>query len=300
MQIHRSNPNAERSSKWIITVNDDPKAFYARLSAIANMTNVRYICGQLEKEAHLHFQGYIQLFKVQRLSWMKSNISKTAHFEKQAARDNVQAQAYTRKQRTRVAPWKEFGEFAAGRGSRTDIVALYELAKSDLPLIRIAALMPKEYMKYYKAVQHVRHLPAMEVPWIRNDLKVTVLYGPPGTGKTHWAYEKDPNLYAIPVGKDLWWDNYIGQDTVLMDDFSGQARLVDLLRILDKYPVMVPVKGTFVYLHCIHIIITTNVPVEDWYDYSKRKDSEIALMRRIHTHYACRKEGNLYIREIIE
>lgn len=58
-------------------------------------------------------------------------------------------------------------------------------------------------------------------------------------------------------------------------------RLVDVLRLLDIYPVQVPIKGSFVYLHATVIIITTNVPLEDWYDYTRRKDSYEAMKRRI-------------------
>lgn len=62
--------------------------------------------------------------------------------------------------------------------------------------------------------------------------------------------------------------------------FLGQVRLVDLLRYLDKYPVQVPVKGSFVFLHCTTIIVTTNVHPDQWYDYTKRQSSEVALSER--------------------
>ncbi len=298
MKINRST-QTNRGTKWILTINRDAEAFYSELeNTVREVNSIRYLCGQLEKgeQGHVHFQGYIQFYRTTRRSWIMNNLVKCdARVQKGT---NDQARNYTRKQRTRVAIWKEAGQFAKGRGSRTDISGLYELAKdTNMSLQAIAEEMPSAYMKYYKAVAHIKTLPALIAPWIREGLKVTVLYGPPDSGKTYWAYKQDQKLYAIPVGKNLWWDNYVGQETVLMDDFSGQMRLVDLLRVLDKYPVLVPIKGSFVYLQCLHIIITTNVPLCDWYDYSKRKDSEEALNRRVTDYLQCRKEGNLYIRE---
>ena len=73
----------------------------------------------------------------------------------------------------------------------------------------------------------------------------------------------------------------MGQSTVLIDDFAGNVGLTQLLQILDRYPVQVPVKGGFVWWCPNVIIITTNVPLEQWYDYSSRQDSLAALQRRI-------------------
>ncbi len=137
-------------------------------------------------------------------------------------------------------------------------------------------------MRYYKAVQHVRQIGALDKPPIRQELVVSLYIGKPGTGKTRAAYEEDGDLYALPLGKDLWFDNYAGEKTLLLDDFSGELRLVDLLRLLDVYPIQVPVKGSFVYLQAIRIIITSNVSMEYWYDYVSRQDSLDALKRRIH------------------
>ena len=38
------------------------------------------------------------------------------------------------------------------------------------------------------------------------------LYGPPGTGKTRFCYDTCPDLWAIPLGKNLWFDNYQGEN----------------------------------------------------------------------------------------
>jgi len=158
--------------------------------------------------------------------------------------------------------------------------ALYKQARTAKTLLEVAEACPSQYIRYYKAVQHVRQIEAFDKPTRQSDLKVFLYYGPPGTGKTRLAYETAPDLYAIPLGKTLWFDNYAGEPDVLIDDFSGNLRLVDTLRMLDRYPIQVPVKGGHVWWCPTTIHITTNVHPRNWYDYSKRADSYRALTRR--------------------
>lgn len=62
----------------------------------------------------------------------------------------------------------------------------------------------------------------------------------------------------------LWWDGYIGQKTVVLDDFRPWwCPFSFLLRILDRYPIRVQVKGGFVNFVPEKIIITTPLNIED-------------------------------------
>ena len=45
-----------------------------------------------------------------------------------------------------------------------------------------------------------------------------------------------------------WFDGYDGQDTAIFDDFRASGnRFSYILRLIDRYPMDVPVKGGFVY-----------------------------------------------------
>lgn len=120
-----------QSTRWCFTVNADAETFYEGLETLFNdVDGIKYICGQLEKAStgQVHFQGYVQLSRSQRLNWLKSNISETAHFEKQMAKYNDQARDYTKKDDTREREWKEYGEYNRGRcpggpsGKRNDLI----------------------------------------------------------------------------------------------------------------------------------------------------------------------------------
>jgi len=148
-------------------------------------------------------------------------------------------------------------------------------------------------MRNFRSVDRVRLL---FKPQRKRDVKVMIAYGIPGTGKTTVCgelAEKNGDSWDIPLGKDLWFDGYDGQKTVLLDDFAGRMShisLNDCLRLLHDRVVQVPVKGSFKWWYPEYIMITTNVHPRLWYDYTTRTNSWIALTRRIHEVYWFRKE----------
>lgn len=253
------------------------------IEAFQNHPKFRYLVFQKElgEENQIpHYQGYVEFSAAVYLSAM-SKILGRAHWEtRRGPRDD--ARKYCMKEDTRTeGPW-EAGEYEQSRGHRSDLDAIYKMAREGAAVEVIGDAHPALYLRYYKAVTHVRRMGALTAPGSRLDLKVSFFFGPPRLGKTRLAYARDPNLYSIPIGKDIWYDGYTGQNTLLIDDFSGQMRLVDLLRALDVYPVQVPVKGDFVWLKCKNIILTSNVHPKMWYDYTTRRDSQEALFERFH------------------
>ena len=120
------------------------------------------------------------------------------------------------------------------------------------------------------------------------ELEVVLYYGETGTGKTrtwHDKYVGSEEFYRVPVGRDVWFDGYDMHKYVLLDDFSGAAShmsLATLLQILDRYPLQVPVKGSFVWWMPDKICITTNIRPIHWYKWEGRESQYQALKRRIH------------------
>uniref|UniRef100_UPI004048114D hypothetical protein n=1 Tax=Roseivirga sp. TaxID=1964215 RepID=UPI004048114D len=260
---------------WCFTVNN----YTYTPTALPPHGKYAVIGREVGAEGTPHLQGYIEYDCTQRPSavyrWLQAKCYATPR-----RGSSVQARTYCMKEDPSPL---EFGTFVPpAPGRRSDIDALYDSATSGQSLAQVASEHRGTYLRYYRAVQHVQALPALEAPPLRTSLHVSVFEGPPGSGKTATAYALYPNLYAVPLGKDIWFDGYTGQDVLLFDDFSGQMRLVDLLRFTDIYPVQVPIKGGFVYLQCTKIIFTTNVPLAHWYNFSARQDSLDALSRRVH------------------
>lgn len=93
--------------------------------------------------------------------------------------------------------------------------------------------------------------------------RVIVITGPTGTGKSKWAADTFPGAYWKP--RSDWWDGYIGQDTVVLDEFYGWIAHDLLLRLCDRYPLNVQVKGGTVNFISKTIVITSNKSPKQWY-----------------------------------
>ena len=58
---------------------------------------------------------------------------------------------------------------------------------------------------------------------------------------------------------------YMGEKTVLIDDFYGQIPFAELLNILDGHRLQLNVKGSHAYAAFDTVIITSNESPLDWY-----------------------------------
>lgn len=278
------------NTKWIMVENGDAQLFYDNLQTLFNSKkgHIRYICGQLERASttgHLHFQGYVQLTRNQRTSWMRNNISATAHYEGQSEdATNIQARAYTMKDDTSVSEFIEFGKFVKGKGERTDLTGFVNEVKSGATKRSLLDSDPNNMAKYDRLYNTVRSLYKPKRPEAYEH-KVVLLYGDTGTGKTRKALEDYPDIFEMPLqtSNTLWMDGYDGHKEVLLDDFAGKlSRLscVNTLKLLDRYPIQVPIKGGFTWWIPETLVITTNYHPRDWYEWEKREQSWAPLKRR--------------------
>lgn len=264
---------------WCWTLNNYTADEEKAVAQLADVDEVKYICYGKEVGANStpHLQGYLELAKKKRLGGVKKLVGLArAHFEPRRG-TQLQAIKYCQKD----GSFFEYGEkkLDSTTNLKQDrLKVLKKLADEGSSPADLFNADPVIYCQCYKAIERLASFNT--VVRIR-DLEVHLYHGKPGTGKTRQAYERYPKIYAFPIGKVLWADGYYGQKEVLLDDFSGNMRLVDTLRFLDRYPIQIPIKGGFVQWCPDLIIITTNVHPKLWYDYSKRTDSEKALKRRI-------------------
>jgi len=93
-------------------------------------------------------------------------------------------------------------------------------------------------------------------------------YGAQGTGKTRAVWETiqdDSRVYPVPTSSaQPWFDNYRpGHHTViLVDDYRGQWPIPFFLQFLDRYSLLLPVKGSHMPMGRAKIYVTSNEPLE--------------------------------------
>lgn len=135
---------------------------------------------------------------------------------------------------------------------------------------------PEMYIKYHSGMEKLNQFLNSK----KRDFKPEVIwiYGKTGTGKTRYVFEKEPDLWIS--GKNLeWWQGYEGQEATLFDDFRGDfCTFHELLRILDRYPYTVMVKGGSRELCSKRMYITCPEHPKDVYQTVEDKGQ---LLRRI-------------------
>lgn len=97
-----------------------------------------------------------------------------------------------------------------------------------------------------------------------------------------------------------WWDGYCQQPVVIIDDFYGWLKYDELLKIADRYPYRVPVKGSYEEFNSSTIFITSNVQVDKWYKFDGYDPR--ALYRRIteYKHFDRLDDGTFCNHDIID
>lgn len=246
---------------WQITINNPSDSEYPDPQKIKDL---RYVIWQKEKgeqEETPHFHAHFEFKRSIRFTTIKKLFPR-AHIE--SVRDREESMRYCCKVDTRIDGPFEWGTYEkGGQGRRNDIVKLYESVKSGKSNKEILEESPAAYMRYYRAVSHVRSVIAEPRNFKTN---VIVVYGKEGLYKTTYCKDKTNNDYYIkPRGQ--WWDNYDGIKDVIIDDFYGWIKFDEMLRLGDENSMQVEIKGGYVNFASKNIYITSNkLPILWWKD----------------------------------
>lgn len=95
--------------------------------------------------------------------------------------------------------------------------------------------------------------------------KVVVVWGETGTGKSTFCWDQAAGRSTFVPGDFQWFDGYHGQDIVILDDYRGEYPIAFMLRLLDRFPMQVPIKGGFTSWSPRKVYITSNVAPQYWY-----------------------------------
>lgn len=223
--------------------------------------------GKTNKTPHL--QGYIEFNNRKYFSTLKA-FNPNIHWEKRLG-SQLQAINYCKKEGNYV----EYGDKKV-QGKRNDISYYKELAlkegmkkvveEGNFQEIRTCEL----YLKYKEEERNFKP----EVIWI---------HGESGSGKSLKASEEKDAYWK---DKSQWWDGYDKHNTIIMDDFRSSDMKFDyLLRLLDRYPMRVQVKGSSRQMLSKKIIITSIYSPEEIYShyaqYNNNREPINQLLRRI-------------------
>lgn len=241
------------SRSWVFTINN-PES-----NEVPQVFNAKYCVWQREQGENgtQHLQGYCQFDNSCRLAALKK-LCPSAHWEKRRG-THEEAVAYCSKEDTRIEGPFSYG-LPSTQGKRTDLDIVADVVKAGGTLEEVARLHSATFVKFFRGLTALK---CTLTPPRNHFTESIVYYGATGTGKSHRAFTGYPDAYWLPQGK--WFDNYSGQETVVIDEFYGWLPYSFLLRLLDKYPLLVETKGGHVQFVAKLVLFTSNTPPWEWY-----------------------------------
>jgi len=196
-----------------------------------------------------------------------------------------QAIAYCEKEESRDLTagfgFVQFGERPAGpgQGCRTDLAEIGKRLRDGETIKQVAQDHPGDYIRYHRGLTAFAAL--FSAPrTVTTD--VFWFHGSTGSGKSHAARELSPDAYWKSMDSSKWWDGYDGVADVVLDDYRCNfSTFTFLLRLFDKYPLQVEVKGGTVNFNARRVFVTAPHPPDVMWSNREEKGDLGQLTRRI-------------------
>lgn len=165
------------------------------------------------------------------------------------------------------------------QGERTDLEDIKKRIDENATMYEIANDHFGDYIRYHSGFSKYQELVRKEQTKKFRHVEVEVIWGPTGTGKTRRCYNPD-KCFKIQGSAMNWWDGYEGEKELLIDEYSNDVGITELLGILDGYQLRLPVKGAHTYANWTKVYITSNIDPLQWHMNAREMHRE-ALRRRI-------------------
>lgn len=197
-----------------------------------------------------HVHMVLEDVKAMRFSYIKNNFYKGANIQetkgnRKQAEDYIQKRGVFAEKGETVEFIVRHGEIQGRQGRRT-FDDIYKRLESGETPEDILAESPSIYLHYDVIKKMYYDIRSHNTPIIR-PMKVIWHTGKSGSGK---SYERvklasligEENIYYLTAFNSGSFDNYNGQKVLWIEDFRGEFKLQELLRLLDVYKAEVPAR----------------------------------------------------------
>lgn len=220
-----------------------------------------------------HWQGWIQFKNKKRKGIFKKLWGRKIYNDPRYGSE-FQNEKYCAKD----GKYKQLGTLKF-QGHRTDLEHVKKMIDENVPMIEIADAHFGDFLRYHSGFTKYRQLVRKEQTKKFRNVEVIVRWGKTGTGKTRGCYNPD-KCFKIEGSKMQWWDDYEGEEEILIDEYSTDVKITELLNILDGYQLRLAIKGGFTYANWKKVYITSNIHPDEWHSEAKQIHKD-ALARRI-------------------
>lgn len=239
-----------------------------------------------------HVHMVLEDTKTMRFSAVKKSYCQGMHFEptkgnKSQADDYINKRGKFEEKGETIEYICYHGEIRGSQGKRTDLTSLYNMIQDGFTPNDILRENPNSYR--YKSVLKDMYFQKRfdETPLVR-EVKVYWHLGATGTGK---SYERinlvekygEDNIYYLTTFNSGAFDNYNGQAILWIEDYRGEFKFQEILRLLDVYKAEIPARYCNVKALWNEVHITSSLTPNQCYSeiYANHDDRIEQLLRRI-------------------
>lgn len=271
------------SKNWVFTVFDTKGCFIGNMEKLSKYKTFQFCCAGEEvcpDTGNIHYQSFLQMKKCISRKDLQRYTGYQNWCEPMKGKAS-EASEYCEKGRQSHEEWEKEGHFGPNygvgakvhnwgeifikeekQGKRNDLLDIRNrtLAGEEITdLLEDGLINNQQQLRFAENLQKYRKVKRRETP------EVYSLFGSSGTGKSFFCEKIAPDAFWCNDPALKWWDGYMGQEEVVIDEFRGGCPLSWLLRILDSKPLRVETKGGTVDFVPKRIFITSHRNLEEVY-----------------------------------
>jgi len=219
-----------------------------------------------------HLQGFLR-FKTEKSLKQMKKISPGAHWENQKG-TSEEASTYCKKE----GHFVEVGTLPMSQKRKGECnIERWEEAREACKEGRFEDVPADIYMRNLNAC-HKIYAMSQNVPTaLSGELTNEWIWGPAGSGKSSLAVRENPGAYLKGLNK--WWDGYVAQEAVIVDDMDPfhKSLAQEFKQWGHHHPFPAETKGGSMCIRPKKIIVTSNYRIDDVWE---EENTRAAIHRR--------------------
>lgn len=277
----RAKNGSGRARRWAFTFNNYTEDDCKHICSLASHVDIRYLIvgREVGKSGTPHLQGYVELRQPTRITGLKRLLgSNTIHVEAAFA-SGQRNKLYCTKPGSELLV--EAGNLEGDQGQRSDLDRVAQSVLQGASARDILELAPSTFIRYHRGIERSIELMRTQRSFAT---QLVWCYGASGSGKSQLVARESANFYGesvswVDVEKGHFFNNLAsGCKGVVFDEYDGSIPIAKFLRLFDRYPICVPVKGGSVVWSPRVVWITSQYEPGHYYSEGLQW---VALVRRL-------------------
>lgn len=251
-------PN-HKFKNWTFVLNNYTDIERDALKACGELVRYMVVGEEVGASGTPHLQGFVTMKNACRFNSLKQLVGERAHIE--PAKGNVEQNFRYCTKDGNFWEVNERPKFPKQKGEQEK--RRYQDAWNAAVAGDIESIDADIRLRHYHTLKKIRMDAILQEELEETTEPMLWYYGESGSGKSRKARTENPDAYLKCCNK--WWDGYVDQDKVIIEDFDKKHEvLIHHLKIwADRYPFPAEVKGSMFKIRPRQLIVTSNYHPQD-------------------------------------